>query len=67
MQWRPKSKSFKDKVEEKVAPKQKVKLTKNTGKLWTLRFDVSKCKKGAGVGIELISPKNKSYYAAYHL
>ena len=35
--------------------------------IWTLHFDGSRCKLGASVGIELVNPKGKSFYATYWL
>lgn len=34
---------------------------------WTLRFDGSKSKRGAGAGVELISPTGETYLASYWL
>ena len=36
MQWMPISKSFKDKVKEKVGPKKREKSTQDTNRVWTL-------------------------------
>ena len=36
-------------------------------KVWILKFDGSRSKKGAGAGVELIFPKNDSSFAAYRL
>lgn len=47
-------------------PKDRMKKTTNT-EYWTLKFDGSKSKQGAGAGFELISPKGKSFFAAHRL
>ena len=54
---------FQFQVKEKIQ-KNKHKLMKP---IWILRFDGSKCKLGAIVGIELVNPKGRSFYVTYHL
>jgi hypothetical protein len=39
----------------------------NLGRYWTMRFDGSKCLKGAGAGVVLISPEGKKLHYAAHL
>ena len=46
--------------------KHKVRKPKGD-QIWTLRSDGSKYKLGVGVGIELINPKGRSFYATYRL
>ena len=67
LQWVPKKQSFKAQVKEKLRTnKHKVKKPKENT-VWTLRFDGSRCRSGAGAGIELINPKGRSFYATYRL
>ena len=53
--------------------KQKLRTNKHKVKkpkeniVWTLCFNGSRCKLGAGAGIKLVSPKGRSFYAAYQL
>ena len=46
--------------------KHKVRKPKENA-VWTLCFDGSRCKSGASVGIKLINPKHRSFYATYQL
>ena len=67
LQWVPKKQFFKAQVKEKLRMnKHKVRKSKENI-VWTLRFDGSRCKSGANVGIELINPKGRSFYATYRL
>ena len=60
-----KKQSFKAQVKEKLRTnKHKVRKPKENA-VWMLHFDGSRCKLGADVGIELINPKGRSFYAAY--
>ena len=51
MEWKSKSKFFKDKVKERVGSKNKDRHALDTNKVWTLPFDSSKWKQGARVRI----------------
>ena len=67
LKWAPKRQYFQAQVKEKLRTnKHKVRKPKECP-IWTLRFDGSRCKSGANVGIELVNPKGRSLYVAYRL
>ena len=50
--------------ESKISQKEKYQGSKG---VWTLRFDGSKTKQGAGAGFELVSPTGATYLKAHRL
>lgn len=63
----PEKRAPKQEKNEMMSPEIPTGTVINPNQTWTLRFDGSKSKRGAGAGIELISPTSETYLAAYRL
>ncbi len=67
LQWVPKKQSFKAQVKEKLRKNKHKVIKPKENAIWIVYFDGSRCKMGANVGIKLVNPKGRSFYATYQL